>query len=154
MCCSVSPCVDYFHELQSVTLKGKITETSWEIEFQFTSSPSHRRKCKTFLDTWPHSVFAEENLNICLSIGELVNHKTTAEVIGIMNVDLHFSVIYYQFQKRIWFYFSEVKKIFLMKTTKMFLFLLHPNICLLLATETKKSIIYSFLVNGLSLSGL
>lgn len=33
------------------------------------------------------SVFAEANLNVCLSIGELA--KTAAEVIDIMNVNLH-----------------------------------------------------------------
>lgn len=54
--------------------------------------------------------------------------RTTRRVqlymIGIMSVDLHASVIYYQFQKRKCFYFSEVKKkILLMKTAKMVLIL-------------------------------
>lgn len=115
--------------IRPVTLKGKISETSWEIEFLPTYSMSHRRKWKTLLDTGPHSVFAEENLNLCLSISELANHKSSMEVIDIMNMDLHFSVIYYQFQKRIpFFYFSEMKRKLLMKIIKMVLFLLQPNI--------------------------
>lgn len=89
-----------------MTLKGKITETPWEIEFQPTYSMSYRRKWKAFLNTGPHSHFAEENLNLCLSISELANHESSAEVIDFMNVDLHFSVIYYQFQKIIPFFIS------------------------------------------------
>lgn len=52
------------------------------------------------------SLVAEENLNLCLSISELANHKSSAEVIDIMNVDLHFSITFYQFQKRIHFFLS------------------------------------------------
>lgn len=40
------------------------------------------------------------------------------------------------------------------KATKIFYFYYVPNICLLLATEMKKSILPSFLVKGLCLSGL
>ena len=153
-CWGVLLCVSLCELLPWVTVSDSQGENYWNTEFQTTYSPSHRRKWKIFLDTWPHSAFAEENLNIGLSIGELANHKTTAEVMDIMNVELNFSVTYYQFQKRICFYITEVKKnpsyenswhVFNSIISKHLSPFSHWN---------EKLIIQPFLVNGLSLSGL
>lgn len=79
-------------------------------------------------------------------IGELANHKSTAEMLDVLNIDLNFSVIYYQRKKKFLFSLKNPYK-----AVKIYLFLLHLNICSFFSSvSTEKKNIHS--VNEFSLT--
>ena len=41
-------------------------------------------------------------------IGELANHKSTAEMLDVLNIDLNFSVTYYQMKKKVFVFIKKI----------------------------------------------